>query len=668
MRKIILKKIALFAFLWLLVGFTAGTATLMGPVRWIAEYARTHGWTDNVESIVVYGVIIAYVIAAALIAFWLSRVVQRSRMRHVRAGIPALVLLSTIACVSIWMSPAQMTDTVMADTVDIESNAGSAFTFGPFATEQRMRALKREGYTGVISLLHPAVVPFETKLIADGKEYAKTAGLDYIHIPMLPWVSDNTESLARIEELATSKTGRYYVHCYLGQDRVRIVKRVIEESEPDAILDVSESPKLRDHGRLLAETESFERGKIVQLADGVFLTPYPTDGEFLSFIVPGVHGHVVSLLDPNNADDLPWIEKEQRLLEGNRIPFRLMPLPLEPYDPHWVLEIAQEVARLPRPMVIHGFLSASSKRAPTIEAFQQAFQADVPPLPPTFFSEPMRRGEVEVIAPNVAVGPRPREREFTSYLEPRGVREFVYVDDKAASDNPADRARTDAAQKDKEICDRAGLSCRSMDANDPDLIPTLAANGPWYLYGPSVARVQETIADELGPAIGPAIKESIQADSGPTIKAAMVNALANASVNASLNASIVPSVIPGTFLQQLQPDLKTWVLLGPVFLLIAALAGLFVGWLRTVKMIETPYTRKIFHLLIFTAAVICNFAGGLQAVVVFGSARFYRGRLCGPARGWLPDVRSPGPPHGRTAKIIICPRATPDHRDRRTGR
>ena len=209
----------------------------------------------------------------------------------------------------------------------------------------------------MISLLHPAVVPFETRLIAQGKEDAESVGLEYIHIPMLPWVSDNTDALARIEELATTQKGRYYVHCYLGADRVRIVKRVIEEVEPGAMLDVSQSPKMRGQGksRRLEDKESFERGKIVRLTDGVFLTPYPTDDEFLSYIVPGINGHVVSILNPNNANDLPWIDKERKLLEGNRITFSLRPIITRPLDPYRVLEITREVARMPRPMVIQGF-------------------------------------------------------------------------------------------------------------------------------------------------------------------------------------------------------------------------------------------------------------------------------------------------------------------------
>ena len=73
-----------------------------------------------------------------------------------------------------------------------ETRAGSSFTFGPYPTEDRLAALERDGYTAVISLLHPAVVPFEPKLIADETAAAERVGIEFIHLPMLPWIADNT--------------------------------------------------------------------------------------------------------------------------------------------------------------------------------------------------------------------------------------------------------------------------------------------------------------------------------------------------------------------------------------------------------------------------------------------------------------------------------------------
>ena len=91
-----------------------------------------------------------------------------------------------------------------------------------------MIQLKREGFT-IVSLLHPAVVPFEPKLISDEKKLAESIGVPLIHVPMLPWVSGNQEALATIRQLAADRTRHFYVHCYLGQDRVRVVRHAIRD-------------------------------------------------------------------------------------------------------------------------------------------------------------------------------------------------------------------------------------------------------------------------------------------------------------------------------------------------------------------------------------------------------------------------------------------------------
>lgn len=59
--------------------------------------------------------------------------------------------------------------------------------------------------------------------------------------------------------------------------------------------------------------------------------------------------------------------------------------------------------------------------------------------------------------------------------------------------------------------------------------------------------------------------------------------------------------------------------LAPGALLYAGLAAWFAGWLRTGRGVRTPYTRKVFHFLIFTAAGVVQLLWGLGGVVVFGT-------------------------------------------------
>jgi phytol kinase len=58
--------------------------------------------------------------------------------------------------------------------------------------------------------------------------------------------------------------------------------------------------------------------------------------------------------------------------------------------------------------------------------------------------------------------------------------------------------------------------------------------------------------------------------------------------------------------------------LGPVFAAYALGAGAWVGRLKVVGGVRTPYTRKIFHFLIFTAAGVIQVLWGLPAVSLFG--------------------------------------------------
>jgi len=73
------------------------------------------------------------------------------------------------------------------------------------------------------------------------------------------------------------------------------------------------------------------------------------------------------------------------------------------------------------------------------------------------------------------------------------------------------------------------------------------------------------------------------------------------------------------FIRRAIPDLKMIAIGGPLLLLYIVLAAVFAGWLRVGKKIRVPFTRKVFHFLIFTFAGILQFKYGLSSVVLFGS-------------------------------------------------
>jgi phytol kinase len=56
----------------------------------------------------------------------------------------------------------------------------------------------------------------------------------------------------------------------------------------------------------------------------------------------------------------------------------------------------------------------------------------------------------------------------------------------------------------------------------------------------------------------------------------------------------------------------------PLMLLYITVSAALVVWLRMKEHVITPYTRKIFHFMIFTMAAVLQVAFGLKAVLLFG--------------------------------------------------
>jgi phytol kinase len=69
----------------------------------------------------------------------------------------------------------------------------------------------------------------------------------------------------------------------------------------------------------------------------------------------------------------------------------------------------------------------------------------------------------------------------------------------------------------------------------------------------------------------------------------------------------------------LLPDAQTLLAVAPLALLYAAAAAAFAGWLRVRRGVRAPYTRKTFHFLILTAAMLVHLGWGVAGVIVFGA-------------------------------------------------
>lgn len=72
------------------------------------------------------------------------------------------------------------------------------------------------------------------------------------------------------------------------------------------------------------------------------------------------------------------------------------------------------------------------------------------------------------------------------------------------------------------------------------------------------------------------------------------------------------------FLARALPNKAEILLLSPLIIIYVLLVAILACYLKKYRQVRTPYTRKIFHFLIFTTASIFQFRFGLSLVVLFG--------------------------------------------------
>jgi len=64
------------------------------------------------------------------------------------------------------------------------------------------------------------------KVRDEEKKNAEEVGIQVYSRPMLPWISENKTALSSILVLINQPNQRFYVHCYLGQHRANLVRRM----------------------------------------------------------------------------------------------------------------------------------------------------------------------------------------------------------------------------------------------------------------------------------------------------------------------------------------------------------------------------------------------------------------------------------------------------------
>jgi hypothetical protein len=333
--------------MWVLVGLVLGTAVLVGPVRLITEGMGRAGWEQSSQDHVLIVVILLYLVLSLLLTRWIVGTMFRARNRNTRWAIAALFTLLAAGTAWEWSNPAKLLAGIAGGGNGGSYNVagGAEFVFGAYPDEPKLAELKKSGVTAVISLQHPGVV-IEREGISAERDATKKLHLDFIQAPMLPWVSDNEESLDKLREIARTGRGKYFVHCGLGRDRVNVAKRIIEAEGKKIALttDIKTATGFADR------PDPFERGSLAHLESGKWLIPYPNKHEMFGFVLGGQAGTVVSLLDPTDPEQAAWNAEMEALLKRYSIPFIMRPLPAN--DVARATEVAREVQSMPAAVTV----------------------------------------------------------------------------------------------------------------------------------------------------------------------------------------------------------------------------------------------------------------------------------------------------------------------------
>ncbi|MEP6991701.1 MAG: hypothetical protein ABJA80_12295 [bacterium] len=390
---------ATFGYAWFTIGLFTGTLVLVLAVRGILDVLNRLGWGQQTQNRLLISVILLFIVLSFMLARRVVRVLYRQTPTVRKVVLLALAVPAALSMYA-WTNPARFLSAFAGtEGSSFSMRNGPKFVFGSYPDDDRLKTLKKEGVTTIVSLQSPAVL-VEISGINEERSAAARQGLKFIEAPMLPWVSDNTESLEKIKQLALHGKGTYYVHCGLGRDRVNIAKRVIESLEPQVGAQVASSRGLKEAAGFERRTEPFERGMPMKVRDGVWVVPFLNDVEFYGFIVQGQPGRVLLVLDSTNVKQRTWLADAQKQLKQYAVPYTYFAYPGMKGDTS-TNAIMATVRTLKPPftvMVPQTTFEVGDPRDPVARAIGKAYGVSVKPLPKTIKLAP---GETLITPPPV---------------------------------------------------------------------------------------------------------------------------------------------------------------------------------------------------------------------------------------------------------------------------
>lgn len=482
------EKLITYMLILLSTAFILGTFTLSLIVTSMVIYLRHTGWLVSHESLILSCIILVLCFFILLFAKWLTIWFTESHNKTSKITFSILMTLAMGICIIYWLpaKEAYFSPTLVSDD--------KRFTGGPYPDAVSLMKLKSEGYTTIISLLDPLLLPSEPFLIREEDKAVASLGLSLVRIPLISGTVTSLDANKRIEALAKSEANeKYYVHSYRDPDRVLLFLKQINQfhiassKTPLTLTTITPAiisePTIKSAAAINGHTSiDLERGTTIQLDDHVIVSPKPTTSEFEQYFL--MVRNVVSL----NPDERPaQISEFIQSLKTHHINYYSMPIQLYPYDPEVVLKVVEKIKSLSGKVLVYSYNMPPQSAA--ISAFMLSYLTNLPALPENLFAAmPMQNGSVKTVSPNVAIGPRPDEMEFKDYLFERGIRSIGYA-------GPCD---SNEATVDEQQAQDAGLKWVCLKMNNTIVLNELKKNGPWYVYGPVLPLVEHDLAKRLG--------------------------------------------------------------------------------------------------------------------------------------------------------------------------
>jgi protein tyrosine phosphatase (PTP) superfamily phosphohydrolase (DUF442 family) len=346
-----------FLYLWLCIGFPMGLWVLLaGPSKWLAEYAHSTDMEISKENTLGKLIIIVYIIVSFLFTLILHRLIKQSKNNSVKwfvRGILTLIMLTSVYIFSYnpqWLISYSGGITTKTIKNKEDKYDHLEFVYGPYPNEELIKSLKEQKYDGIISLLNEMVIPAEPALMKRENELAKKYGIKMVNMPMMPWISKNAKTMQDAKKFIKEEKGLYYVHCYLGRDRVNVFKSFAKK------YGVKNSSESTTTIRKIEDQPSWTRGQYFKLEKDVYLTPYPTDDELTMFVLNDYFKTVISLLDNNVVENQPWIAKEEKLLSNYAMSYHHHPL-AQSFNQKDLDSLKKLIDSSKKPIILHGFLT-----------------------------------------------------------------------------------------------------------------------------------------------------------------------------------------------------------------------------------------------------------------------------------------------------------------------